>query len=124
MKKLIFICAALALGYSARCQDSNYVRFRNDSSLNVQKRSLVKRPPKYDNQVLTPHMYRDTRLGSSSPLYNTYIKNKYGAGAVTTNPNKWGSGAPVFIPEPKPESDTLGNAHALNERSMTKRDHS
>ena len=33
-------------------------------------------------------MYRDTRLGSSSPKYNTYKKNKYGAGGVTTNPNK------------------------------------
>lgn len=32
--------------------------------------------------------YRDTRLGSSSPLYNTYEKNADGAGAVTTNPNK------------------------------------
>jgi hypothetical protein len=38
-----------------------------------------------------PHIYRDTRLGSSSPLYNTYKKNDYGAGAITTNPNK-GSG--------------------------------
>ena len=31
-------------------------------------------------------MYRDTRLGSSSPKYNTYKKNKNGAGAVTTSP--------------------------------------
>lgn len=34
------------------------------------------------------HIYLDTRLGSSSPLYDTYKKNDYGAGAVTTNPNK------------------------------------
>ncbi len=34
------------------------------------------------------NMYRDTRLGSSSKLYNTYKKNNYGAGAITTNPNK------------------------------------
>jgi hypothetical protein len=33
-------------------------------------------------------MYRDTRLGSSSKLYDTYKKNDYGAGAITTNPNK------------------------------------
>jgi len=33
-------------------------------------------------------VYRDTRLGSSSPSYNTYEKNDDGAGAVTTNPNK------------------------------------
>ena len=35
-------------------------------------------------------MYRPTRLGSSSPLYNTYKKNNYGAGAITTNPQKSG----------------------------------
>lgn len=33
-------------------------------------------------------IYRDTRLGSSSPLYNTYEKNNNGAGSITTNPNK------------------------------------
>ena len=33
-------------------------------------------------------IYLDTRLGSSSPLYNTYEKNDNGAGAITTNPNK------------------------------------
>lgn len=42
--------------------------------------------------------YRDTRLGSSSPNYNTYEKNNYGAGAVTTNPNKGQGGVPVFAP--------------------------
>ncbi len=31
-------------------------------------------------------MYRDTRLGSSEKKYNTYKKNDYGAGAVTTSP--------------------------------------
>ncbi len=33
-------------------------------------------------------MYRDTRLGSSSKMYDTYEKNDYGAGAITTNPDK------------------------------------
>ncbi len=37
---------------------------------------------------VTHPIYRDTRLGGSSPLYNTYKKNDYGAGAITTNPNK------------------------------------
>ncbi len=32
----------------------------------------------------TPYM--DTRLGSSSPLYDTWEKNKNGAGSVTTSP--------------------------------------
>ncbi len=31
-------------------------------------------------------MYRPTRLGSSSPQYDTYDKNKKGAGSVTTSP--------------------------------------
>ncbi len=33
-------------------------------------------------------MYRDTRLGSSEKKYNTYKKNDYGAGAITTHPKK------------------------------------
>jgi hypothetical protein len=41
-----------------------------------------------DEPADKPTMYRDTRLGSSSPLYDTYEKNDYGAGAITTNPNK------------------------------------
>ena len=34
------------------------------------------------------HIYRDTRLGGSSPYFNTYKKNDYGAGAITTDPHK------------------------------------
>ncbi len=41
-----------------------------------------------DNNNPTSPIYRDTRLGSSSPLYNTYEKNDNGAGSITTNPNK------------------------------------
>jgi hypothetical protein len=55
--------------------------------------SQYKNIPQYDNSI---HVYRDTRLGSSSPLYNTYEKNNNGAGAITTNPNKGnGGGAPL-----------------------------
>lgn len=32
--------------------------------------------------------YMDTRLGSSSPQYNTWEKNNNGAGSVTTNPKQ------------------------------------
>ena len=61
-----------------------------------------------------PHIYRDTRLGSSSPLYNTYKKNDYGAGAITTNPNKSGGGS--FTPSSETISapsqpDSLQNNH-------------
>lgn|SRR6185312_9817807 len=41
----------------------------------------------YNNRPASP-LYRDTRLGSSSPLYDTYKKNDNGAGSITTNPNK------------------------------------
>lgn len=44
-------------------------------------------PPQ--KKVQTQHTdppYIDTRLGSSSPLYNTYEKNSNGAGSVTTSP--------------------------------------
>lgn len=55
-------------------------------------------------------IYRDTRLGSSSPLYDSYKKNNDGAGSVTTNPNKrGGSSMPVTVEPIKPEqsqSDT------------------
>ncbi len=38
------------------------------------------------NKKDTSKIYRDTRLGSSEPQYNTYKKNHRGAGAVTTSP--------------------------------------
>ncbi|MDQ2718555.1 MAG: hypothetical protein M3Z26_02155 [Bacteroidota bacterium] len=41
----------------------------------------------------------DTRLGSSSPKYNTYKKNDNGAGAVTNNPNKGQSGKAPAVPQ-------------------------
>ncbi|MEO6682927.1 MAG: hypothetical protein ABIN48_08875 [Ginsengibacter sp.] len=46
--------------------------------------------------------YPDTRLGSSSPLYNTYKKNDYGAGAITTNPFKTGGHTTIFTSPPIP----------------------
>ncbi len=45
------------------------------------------RTDNYNPDPASP-IYRDTRLGSSSPLYNTYKKNDNGAGSITTNPNK------------------------------------
>ena len=38
---------------------------------------------------ITPNIiYNDTRLGSSAPENDSYIKNDNGAGSITTNPNK------------------------------------
>jgi hypothetical protein len=58
----------------------------------------------------TGHIYRDTRLGSSSPQYNTYEKNDYGAGAVTTNPNKNGGGAGIEMSSPSPTESATQNS--------------
>lgn len=122
MKQLIFLSAFLLFYGNAKSQDSNYVRFKSDSSIyTLQKLQDQQRPKYYGTKPLTPNIYRDTRLGSSSPLYNTYIKNHYGAGAVTTNPNKWGSGAPVIIQQPQPVIDSLQNIQSYNERRMRKR---
>lgn len=51
--------------------------------------------------------YRDTRLGSSSPQYDTYQKNDNGAGSVTTNPNKKGGGQAPVIQPIKPEQTRM-----------------
>lgn len=56
------------------------------------------------NSTSNSTIYKDTRLGSSSPLYNTYQKNDFGAGAITSNPNKSGSNVQEFVPA---TSDTL-----------------
>ncbi|MEO6682131.1 MAG: hypothetical protein ABIN48_04835 [Ginsengibacter sp.] len=44
-------------------------------------------PPKQSTSKIEGN-YRMNRLGSSSPLYNTYEKNKNGAGSVTTMPKR------------------------------------
>ena len=51
-----------------------------------------------DKQVKKGSIYRPTRLGSSSPMYNTYKKNDYGAGGVTTDPDKAKQGSATVNP--------------------------
>lgn len=70
-----------------------------------------------------PQIYRDTRLGSSSSMYDTYEKNDNGAGAITNNPNKWGSGAaPVLVPvQSSAVRDSTSNKNIAEARDMTKR---
>lgn len=111
MRRLfLFITLAFFFYISGRAQDSAYYVNHPDelrallSTVEKKQRSSTlqpeinakNRPRKFNNQVLTPFMYRPTRLGSSSPQYNTYIQNHYGAGGVTTNPHKWGSSAPAY----------------------------
>lgn len=92
MKTQKFFClfAGVLISALAFSQDSSHLR--NYS----QDRTYEPASGNSDNAITQPHIYRDTRLGSSSPLYNTYKKNDYGAGAITTNPHKSGS---VYEPE-------------------------
>lgn len=62
------------------------------------------------------HIYRDTRLGSSSPLYDTYEKNNFGAGAVTTDPNK-SSSSINYLQTPVKDSFTINN-HVYNDTRL------
>lgn len=75
----------LLIGSSAFGQDTSA-----NQSLSNDQTYPVSTPIKNYNVPQKAHIYRDTRLGSSSPYYNTYEKNDNGAGAVTTNPNKSG----------------------------------
>ena len=52
----------------------------------ITKRTVTGTANNHSQSVAKKPMYRDTRLGSSTKKYNTYKKNKYGAGAVTTSP--------------------------------------
>lgn len=52
------------------------------------------------------HIYRDTRLGSSSPAYQTYKENDNGAGSVTNNPNK-GAGSSPYVSGEVIDSSTV-----------------
>ncbi len=59
----------------------------------------------FDSSKLTSNIYRDTRLGGSSPGHRTYKTNDYGAGAITTDPNKGSSGSPTpVVVYPVPDS--------------------
>lgn len=78
----LFLIAAF-INSQAYCQevpDSKKLRDEHTYSLPTTQISSA--------QIASPRVYRDTRLGGSSPLYNTYKKNDYGAGAITTNPSK------------------------------------
>lgn len=115
------------LGSSAP-QNSTYQTNNNGAG------SITTNPNKGSGSTLSPnfridsnqnnHVYRDTRLGSSSPLYDTYEKNAYGAGAITTNPHKSGGGvftAPTPMYQTPADTsvnvnvyDSLGNVITTN----------
>lgn len=68
-------------------------------------------------------VYRDTRLGSSEPQYDTYKKNDKGAGAITTNPNKTGGGGIVNqnnaeTNESSPATNASGNGQIYRDTRL------
>lgn len=71
---------------------TSFAAFAQDTSINQtlsnDQTYQVNVPANPTTVPQKPHIYRDTRLGSSSPYYNTYQKNDNGAGAITTNPHK------------------------------------
>ena len=87
---MIILCCCFA--FTTKAQDFSYTKTDTAKI----KSTILKQ--KSQQPVATP-MYRDTRLGSSSPLYNTYQKNDNGAGAITTNPNKSGGMIPITSEE-------------------------
>ncbi len=83
MKKKIFISftAVFMLTLGAFAQDSSKVQKDSDKSWPA----VTDR--RYEPADSTgPKLYRPTRLGSSEKQYDTYKKNDFGAGAVTTDP--------------------------------------
>ena len=90
--KPTYILAVLIFLFSATGFSQDTTHYKVLQKVNVNKNTRDSLNSNYKLHLHNPPhiIYRDTRLGSSSPLYNTYKKNDYGAGAVTTNPNKSG----------------------------------
>lgn len=87
-----FVCISfIAFGQDSSFHKSNNkVTFKNHPELHGTTFQPQKKYQANNSSISakkTP-MYRSTRLGSSSPRYNTYKKNDYGAGAITTDPHK------------------------------------
>lgn len=95
--KAIYIFSVLIFLFSTTGFSQDTAKYKVLQKVNVNKKvsDSAKKNYKIHLNKQPQVIYRDTRLGSSSPIYNTYKKNDYGAGAVTTNPNK--SDAPSFI---------------------------
>ena len=94
--KLALLTFGILISGAAFCQDSsatkpnNKITFRNGGQIHSTIQPAAK--------TNTNNSIYDTRLGSSSPMYNTYEKNDNGAGAITNDPNKGTSGNSVSLP--------------------------
>ncbi|MEO6136973.1 MAG: hypothetical protein ABIP35_17600 [Ginsengibacter sp.] len=89
-------------------KNSYKITYDRNSPLHLKDTTGTKSQKKYKiNFAQKTPMYRPTRLGSSSPLYNTYRKNDNGAGAVTTNQNKSAATSSPVIEYPLKMDSTI-----------------
>ena len=79
------VASSLPNSGQSNVYQKNIARHYNAHPINSD--TLYKADQKSENDQQST-IYMDTRLGSSSKMYDTYEKNDYGAGAITTNPNK------------------------------------
>lgn len=88
--KILAACIACTLmSIRASAQDSTRIQTEEPVTTHIEKPCDCKTQQQQQAATIkedTDKLYRPTRLGSSSPLYNTYEKNAYGAGYVTTHP--------------------------------------
>ena len=108
------------------------VAFSQDSTFSYQYKNKI--VPKNEQQVYpaitsgskantdaSHPIYYDTRLGSSSPLYNSYQKNDYGAGAVTNDYNKGQSAGirEVSVPQNQFKRNTCNTSRLEVRKQLT-----
>ena len=104
-----FVCISfIAFGQDSSFHKSdNKVTFKNQTQFHGIATPAQKKYQPNSSQVSAKKtsIYGTTRLGSSSPRYNTYKKNDYGAGAITTDPHKMqGDGSNPVMPQGKTDS--------------------
>lgn len=85
-------------GDTSMSQQRQPVKIEARSSTIRSDENMIRSRPVKRNEKQS--RYRPTRLGSSSALYNTYEKNKNGAGAITTNTNKAAGTGTIGTPAP------------------------
>lgn len=115
MKTLFTIFLFLFVSNAGYAQDKvmkdstqiDTVQYKLLQKVNVNKHTFnpMIKARQHQYKIVPKRLYRPTRLGSSSPLYNTYKKNDSGAGAVTTNPHK--SGKSFIYKLPANDIDSL-----------------
>lgn len=90
---------------STQFDTTQYKKIIKKAKVNNRTIQLMNKSTKPQYKIAPQKLYRPTRLGSSSPRTDTYKKNDFGAGSVTTNPNK--SGKSFIYASSEKEADSL-----------------